>query len=264
MSKTLNLFDGLLVMGRKYQQLEQHHQAAHVLGRLARFPDLPPKLAEEAQLRLAELYLKRKKPARARRHLAALLCLCPRNARYHLLMATAIQKQKKDPERALRYFRKALQLDPKQPDCLAAYGSCLVRIGNAATGLVHLRAAAELAPDDAGVIGKLIRGLRRAGAADEARCVLIAARFRNPRDGRFRRLYNDFMFGRLRRAQARDQRPPDPADASHATLLPFARPAGKADRGGAELRLIRLDPASPTPAPHTSSRPARRSNRKHG
>jgi hypothetical protein len=46
-------------------------------------------------------------------------------------------------------------------------------------------------------------------------------------------------------------------------LLPFVRPAAAA-RGAKKQKLIRLDPASPTPAPHTPPRSARRSNRKHG
>lgn len=264
MSKTLNLIDRLLARGRNYQQLQQYHQAVHVLGRLSRFPDLPAPIAEETRLRLAELHLECHRPRRARRHLAALLRLCPDNARYHFLMATAIQKGKKDAERALRWYRKSLQLERKQPECLCAYGMALVRLGKVETGLEHLREAAALAANDATVIGKLVRGLRRAGAWDEARRVLIAALFRNPRDGRFRRLYNDFMFRQLRRAQERAQPAAALAEDGRLVMLPFVRVADEAERRPAKLRLIRMDPASSTPVPHSTPRPVRRSDWKHG
>jgi tetratricopeptide (TPR) repeat protein len=263
MGKTLNLIDRLLALGRNYQQLDQQHQALHILGRLARFPDLPDAVAEETQLRLAELCLQRRKFRRARRHLAALLRLCPRNARYHFLMATALRREKKDPERALRCYRKALRLDPRQPECLSAYGAYLMRLGQTETGLERLREAAALAPADAGVLGRLVRGLSRARAWNEARRVLIAARFLNPRDGRLQRLYTDFMYRRLRRAQQRRQQTSVPA-APRPVVLPFVRVVAEGERGAGGHERIRLDPASPVPAPHSMLRPARRSDRKHG
>jgi tetratricopeptide (TPR) repeat protein len=264
MSKTLSLIDRLLEQGRNFQQMDQHRQAVHVLGRLARLTDLPTPVAEETQHRLAELHLKRRKFSRARKNLAALLRLCPDNARYHFLMATAIRGEKKDPERALGSYRKSLQLDPRQPECLSAYGLHLVRLGQAELGLKCLREAAELEPDHAIVFGRLVRGLRRTGAWEEARRVLIAGLFRNPRDGRFRRLYNDFMFRQLRRAQKSARRPSLMAEDRQAVVLPFIRLADEPERVPAEHTLIRLDPASPIPAPHSTPRPVRRHDWKHG
>jgi len=263
MSKTLNLFDRLLALGRNYQQLHRDHEALHILGRLARLPDLPTDIAEETQARLAELNLQRKKPGRAQRHLAAALVHCPDNARYHFLIASALIRDKKNRARAVRRYRLSLKLEPNQPACLCAYGLLLVRSGQAKRGLELLRRAAGLAPDDPAVIGKLIRGLRLAHEPAEARRVLIAARFRNPHDGRFVRLYNDFMFGRLRRAQARRDRLPVAAN-DRPMLLPFVRLVGEAEAAAGEPKLLRLDPASPTPAPHTKPRSPRRSDWKHG
>jgi tetratricopeptide (TPR) repeat protein len=264
MSKTLNLIDRLLVMGRNYHQLQQRFKAIHILGRLARFPDLPAAVAEETQLRLAELCLERHTFRRARHHLAALLRLCPDGARYHFLMATAIRRQKNDPERALRFYRKSLRLDPRQHECRSAYGAYLVRLGRVEAGLTTLRKAAELAPNDAGVIGRLVRGLRGAGAWGEARRVLIAARFRNPRDRRFRRLYHDFMFRQLRCAQQCERPLSAPTEDQRPVVLPFVRVFDEVERGPAEHKLIRLDPASSTPLPHGTARSARRSDWKHG
>jgi len=264
MSKTLNLIDRLLAMGRNYQQLDQQRQALHVLGRLAHFPDLPPAIAEETQLRLAELHLQRRQFRRARKHLALLLRLCPDSARYHFLMATALRKEKKDPERALRFYRKSLKLEPRQPECLSVYGAYLIRLGRTETGLQCLRDAAGLAPDDAGVLARLVRGLRRAGAGNEARRLLTAALFLNPRDGRLRRLYNDFMFRQLRRAQRRQQQPSLPPEERRPVVLPFVLVVGEVERGAGGRKRIRLDPASSMPAPHSVPRPVRRSDWKHG
>ena len=66
MSKTLKLIDRLLTMGRNFQALERHREALRLLGRLAAFRELPADVAEETQVRLAELWLRRRKHQRAR------------------------------------------------------------------------------------------------------------------------------------------------------------------------------------------------------
>src|SRR6266481_446831 len=59
MSTTLNLVDHLLSRGRHLQEIGREQDALHVLERLACFRQLPPKVAEETQVRLAELLLER-------------------------------------------------------------------------------------------------------------------------------------------------------------------------------------------------------------
>src|SRR3954447_2164718 len=83
MSRTLNLVDGLLLMGRRHQQLGRARDALTILARLASFRELPREVAEETQARLGEIQLRRRKYHRARRHLAAALHHDPENARYH-------------------------------------------------------------------------------------------------------------------------------------------------------------------------------------
>ena len=56
MSKMLNLVDCLLARGRFLQQLGRDQDALVVLQRLAGFRQLPPQVAEETQLRLAEIH----------------------------------------------------------------------------------------------------------------------------------------------------------------------------------------------------------------
>ena len=73
MNVTINLFDPLLETGRRYHELGRNRDALAVLTRLSACREIPAKIAEEAQARLGELQLKRRKFVRARRHLTAAL-----------------------------------------------------------------------------------------------------------------------------------------------------------------------------------------------
>jgi Flp pilus assembly protein TadD len=268
MSRMLNLVDRLLARGRKFHEIGREHDALVLLSRLAGFGELPAEVAEETQARLAEIQLRRRKFVRARRHLTAALLHRPDSARYHYLLATACNTHTRahtrgDEQRALEHYRRSLQLDPDQPRCLLDLGMLAVRLGQTEEGLRCLHRAAELAPNDPHVIGKLAAGLREAGQPEEARRALRSARFRNPRDRRFLRLWNDFQFRQLREAQEAARR----ADLSgngddEPVLLPFVRPAHDSGTRLGAHRVIRLDPGSPPAAPHWPL-PARRSDRKH-
>ncbi len=199
MMPNLNLVDHVLAMGRRYQDAGRHRDALTVFTRLSRFRYLPAEAAEESQARLAELYLKRRKYKHARRHLTAALRHQPDNARYHYLLATALQAEEgTDLQRAAEHYRRALELDPGHIKCLADYGLLLLRLGQTEEGLSRLREAAERAPDDVEVLGKRVKGLRLAGRSDEARSLLQVAMFRNARLPRFRKLWNEFRFQQAR------------------------------------------------------------------
>jgi tetratricopeptide (TPR) repeat protein len=223
---TLNLVDHLLGLARKYQELGQVLDALKTLTRLAGFRELPAETSETVQISLAELQLKRRKYHRARRHLTAVLRHQPNEARYHYLMGTAcLAEGRGDPERAAEHFQRSLELDPKHVKCLVEGGVLSIRMGRPDEGLGRLRQAAELAPDDPFVIGKLARGLRQTGKANEAKAVLRAALFRNPRVPRFRKLWNDFQFQQLRQKQElkRLNREELLASSDEPVLLPFVR-----------------------------------------
>ncbi len=250
MSTTLNLVDCLFARGRNYQELGRTRDALHTFGCLAGFRELPPELAEETQVRLAELQLRRRKYQRARRHLTAALRHQPDNAHNHYLMGTAVDADSKgDPERAAEHYRRSLELDPDQPQCLGEYGLLAVRQGQTEEGLGCLCHAVELAPNDPAAVQRLVKGLRLANRPDEARAALLAALFRNPRDGRFRRLWDDFRFDQLRREQetARLDRAVEAGEQEGPVLLPFVRPTTPVEPGH---KRIRRDGASGTPGPH--------------
>jgi Tfp pilus assembly protein PilF len=227
MSTTLNVVDHLLARGRHFQQLGRVHEALQTLTRLTGFRELPAQAAEEAQVRLAQLNLRRRRYARARRHLAAALMHAPDNARYHYLMATALRANDKgDLDKAAVHYRRSLELDGLQVKCLCDYGLLALHQGQTEEGLKNLRRAVEIAPDDPVVLGKLLRGLRQAGRKAEARAELRNALFRNARDHRFRRLWADFGYALLRQRQEKDRlsKGSGPRAIGGPVLLPFVRP----------------------------------------
>jgi tetratricopeptide (TPR) repeat protein len=237
MSMTLNFVDSLLAMGRKYQDLGRDQDAWVILNRLAGFREVPAKAAEEAQVRLAEIQLRRLRHVQARRHLTAALALRPDSAYYHYLMATALDTDKKaDSERAAAHYRRSLELDPDQPHCLSEFGRLGLRLGQTEEGLRALRRAADLAPDDPEVVARLAEGLSQAGLPDEARRAVQAALFRNPRDLRFRKLWSDIQFHQLRDRQQEAQQDAE-ARAGRPQLLPFVRPVAP------RCRVVRRDTA---------------------
>jgi Tfp pilus assembly protein PilF len=257
MTTTLNLFDHVLAMGRRYQESGRTRDAVRVLGRLASFRELPAAAAEETQVRLAELQLKRRKFARARRHLAAALTHQPDSARLNHLMANATQADDRgDLDRAADYFRRAIELDPERVPCLAEGGLLAVRLGQTVEGLALLRRAVEREPDNADVVAKLVKGLRLAGQADEARAVLRTACFRNPRSPRFRQLWDEFQFQQARRRQDNQRRQRRAGKDETPVLLPFVRLRPN------ESATPRLDGPATVGRPHLP-RTARRTDQRH-
>jgi tetratricopeptide (TPR) repeat protein len=253
-STRLNLVQHLLDHARYLQQLGRTHDALRLLTQLSRFRDLPADAAEEAQFRLGQLWLRRKKPRRARRHLAAALTHNPNNARYHYFLARAYDTHRDgDPDRAAEHYRTSLQLDAAQTDCLCDWASLALDLGRTDEAVDALRTAAGQAPDDLKLLGKVLTGLRRAGRADEARRLIVAARFRHPRDGRYTALWNRFQFDatRLGQEQARRGRR---RPANEPVLLPFVRPEPAPVKPAVAGRVLRHDgPSSPTPhLPHPS------------
>lgn len=252
MMPTLNLVDRVLAMGRRYQEIGRHRDAATILTRLSRFRSLPAEAAEETQARLAEIYLKRRKYKQARRHLTAALRHQPDNARYHYLLATALQAEDAaELRRASEHYRRALELDPGHVKCLADYGHLLLRLGQTEEGLSRLHEAAKSAPDDVEVLSKLVKGLRLSGRSDEARSVLQQAMFRNARSLRFRKLWDEFRFqyARRQREAERLQRGEDQAEGEQPVLLPFIRVANETTEASDCPTILRRQDAAVSSLP---------------
>ncbi len=262
MSRTLNMVDHLLVRGRHLQSIGRRHDALRIFSQLSTIRELPENVAEEAHVALVDIHTRCHDHKRARRHLTVLLARQPENARYHFLMATAHdQDDEGNPQTACSHYRRSLELEPDQPDCLADFGLLALCVGDEEEGLRVLRRAAELAPDEPEIIGKVVEGLCELELADEARQVLRAALFRNPRHSGFRKLWDDFQFQQLHEAQESERRARMTAVSGDApVLLPFLRPISPLPATAA--RRIRRDPAGPLQPPH-APRPSSLPGRKH-
>jgi tetratricopeptide (TPR) repeat protein len=260
MKWTLHFIERLLAIASNLQNLHQDRQALRYLHCLAALPDLPAGIAEEVQARLAEIYLRHRQFRRARRHLGIVLLYQPDSAHYHFLMATALRKGRhRDFDRSAAHYEKSLQLDPEQPRCLADFGLLCLRLDRVEEGLAALTRAVDLAPNDPAIVGKLVKGLCRADRTNEALDVVRAARFRNPRGGRFRLLYNNFMFRRLHDQQESERVADDPPEDAGWNILPFV----VQDPATGRDHRVREDQAETLPVPHRR-RPLRRSDWKHG
>ncbi|HLJ97162.1 MAG TPA: tetratricopeptide repeat protein [Gemmataceae bacterium] len=202
MSRTLNLADHVLAKGRQLHQLGRDHDALGLLSRLAGWQDLPAEVVQETHTCLADIRMSHGQFAQARRHLGVLLAHRPNHPRYHYLLALAVDGEGSGSALAAHeHYRRSLELDPDQPDCLSDFGLVALRLGNEEEGLQALRRAVELVPDDPNLVGKLADGLYRCGRVDEARWALRAALFRNPRNHQFHKLWNDFRFRQVCDAQ---------------------------------------------------------------
>lgn len=251
MGITLSLSDCLLEMGREMQAQGRRREALKLFARLTRFRDLPAPIAEEARGRLADLMIGEKQFRKARRHLSVLMCLRPSEGKYFYLYALATQRDKAaDPHRAIKFYRQALDLDPTQPRWWADYGKLLIRIGRTEEAVTALQQAHEIAADDPVVVGRLVEALCLAERADEAQAILRASRFAKPRDGRFRKLWNDFQYGQIVQSQG-----PSTGDP---LILPFVRRAQVNAAGRTNGPILRIDDARPAAGPHRQSRAARK------
>jgi tetratricopeptide (TPR) repeat protein len=265
MSKTLNLVDMLLARGRNFQALGRPQDALQIFTRLAGLREIPGEIAEEAQARLAEIHYRYDNLSRARRHLAAALAYQPNNAHYHHLMANALDlDDEADPEQAYKHYRRSLELEPEQPACLGEFGLLALSLGKEEEGLEALRRAVELALDDPETVGNLVEGLLELDDSEEARRVLQAALFRNPRHPGFRKLWSDFQFHQAREAQeaARRSHAVCAAAPDGPVLLPFVRLVASSGPKSPARKRFRVDgPTAPKP-PHPA-RPTPFSDRKH-
>jgi tetratricopeptide (TPR) repeat protein len=259
MSRTLNFIEHLLARGRRLHSLGQLQNAARTLKRLGSFEHLPSSAVEEVHAELAQLRLAQQHYGKARRHLAFLLTQHPDNAGYLYQMArTHDLDREANPATALEYYRRSLKVDSEQPRCLCDFGLLAVAVGDdEEEGISALKRAAELAPDDPEIVGKVVEGLCQAEVDNEAAKILRAALFRNSRDRRFHQLWSRYQFQRLQQDQQASRIRLSIAEEEMPMILAFARKASVL----ASKRVRRDKPSVPS-APHFP-RPARLPRKKH-
>jgi tetratricopeptide (TPR) repeat protein len=258
----LNLVDELLSRSRRLHQLGRQNDAFDLLRKLTEFEELPDYAAEEVAIRLAEISLRRRQFKYARRYLAVAFDVQPDNARTHYLMARALDAgSAPNTRRALEHYRLALELEPDHAAWLCAYGLLLARLGRSREALASLRRAAAVAPDNVKTLKKVVEGMRLANAADEAHRLLLAARFRNPRETRLLDLWKDFQFRQLRKDQ--QTAPPRTVPiAAGPVVLPYVPPEDDTGPVRKPGKRTRKDKASGIPPPRGILR-VRRPDQRH-
>jgi tetratricopeptide (TPR) repeat protein len=264
MSRMLNLVDALLSRSRHFQQIGRQQEARNLLVRLAEFRALPVHAAEEVQTRLAEIALRGRRFKAARRHLKVVLRARPDNARCHYLMGQALSSgSMPNPARALAHYRRALKLEPDHATWQRAYGLLLVEMGQSARGLRQLRRAVEVAPEDAAVLKQVVKGLRLANRTEEARKLVLVARFQNPHDARVLAIWNDLAFHESRKQQELTRRTAETRPTEHApVILRFTQAKSGAGAGRPTRKLYRQDAAASLGRPHGFLR-VRRPDQRH-
>jgi Flp pilus assembly protein TadD len=252
MSRMLNLVDELLSRSRHFHKLGRRHEAFDLLTRLADLREMPIHTAEEVEVRLGESYLRQRRYKQARRHFATALTFQPDNARYHFFLAHALSHgPRPNPRRASEHYARSLELDSGKPIRLSAFGLFLVQIGRSAEGLRHLRRAAKIAPESPAVLKRVLAGLLLANRAEEARRVLLNARFCAPHDPRVLALWNDLHFQMIRKEQQTALLRPKANRLESPVLLPFDRPRNGGSSSCRTRAAVRQDGPSGTPAPRS-------------
>jgi tetratricopeptide (TPR) repeat protein len=256
MSRTLSLVDHLFTRSQLLQQLGRSSEALDFLEHVNGLRCQPAESAAETQMQLAQLYLKCKRFVRARHVLGLALKHQPNDARLHYLQATACASGKHaDLVLALKHYHRSLKIKPNDATCLAACGLVEIRQGKVKKGLEHCRRAWEQAPDSLVIIKKMIMGFRLAEQPDEARKLLMAARFRNPNSAKIRHLWDRFQFHETRRCQqlsrkqsATQNEPREPL------ILSFATGKARNDAAMESQRKCRQDKPEEMSAPRISLR----------
>ena len=250
MNPAINLFDRLLTQGRRLIFAGRMMEARRRLEKLLAFPEVPESVRIEAHQLLADIQLDNQCYRKSRRHLLAALGLAPSCAEtlYRLAVNLDLDPDA-DPKRAAKYYRKALKLKQDEPRYWSSYGQICLRLGKEKAAYGAFVAAADLAPMDTEVIEEIADGLCFADREEDARSVLMAARFRLGHDAELEGIWNRFRFLQLQRKQQSDRRGRALAE-GEAVVLAFV-PAKESSGIKGEPGILRHDRAS-KPAPHSA------------
>lgn len=242
MSKTLNLIDHLLRRARNCHDLGFDDEARASFERLASFRQLPAPVAEEVQVRLAEVCRQRDDRFHERQHLAGALAHHPRNPEHNFRMAEACRDDGDvSAEIALGHFREAVRLAPSNARYLAGLADMLCRLGEFTESLRWWKSAYERDEDSLAVLEGYAQALIDADRAEDARRLLRDAMFRHSNDRRFRDLERDFRFRAVARTQSdRNDEP---------VILPMIRTSQPRRRFAIDGQIFRIDAAEKPAGP---------------
>ncbi|HKA07408.1 MAG TPA: hypothetical protein VKD71_09140 [Gemmataceae bacterium] len=244
MSDSIHLHDHLLAGARRLLGVGRIREARQALRRLLGQPEVQTQSRADAHCLLGELDLAAGRCRPARRHFAAAIGLRPYRPEAYVLYAEAVEA---DPDGDLRKgcaaLRRAICIDSHEPAYPAALGRLAARTGDHKLAWRAFRRAARLQPESLSVLADVVAGFVSIGREAEARQVILAARFRAPKDAGVIELWNRFRFDRLRRELARSGR------VARQSILPFPELRNAGVAAGVGAAVIRVDHRS-RPAPH--------------
>jgi Flp pilus assembly protein TadD len=208
--------------------------------------EVPQRLVRLAHRLAGRLHAATQNYRMTRKHLLAAAKLDPTCAEVQYELGLAFER---DPYgcdlRAARRFRKAVELDAKQPRYAAALGRALVRTNRVRAGVTWLTIAASGAPADPVILAVVVDGLCDAGRPRLARKLVTKARFLAPADRAILKLLDDVNYAE---AAARGRKETAAAVGRGPALLPFLQVV-RDDRVTTGNGVVRRDMASRS-APH--------------
>ncbi len=258
MDSLINLLENVLAQGRRLYQQGHFKEARRRLDKLLAYPEVPVSSRVEAHEILAEIYFELQCYRKARRHLLAALGLQPTKADLNYRLAHILANDTSvDPRKSVKYYRRAIELEPDVAHYWSGYGQVCVRLGWEKAARGAFIAAADLAPINIDTIDEIADGLCFLGRAEDARLVLIAARFRLGHSTEMEQLWSRFQFLKLYTSQQKERRR-KAREAHQAVILPFV-PGPVAQESARHPGILRFDRSS-TPAPHNSRKPGKSSD----
>lgn len=262
MSGILPIGERLFAKAHNYREKCRHDLAVGVLRQAAGFARSLNQF-REIHVALADSYAQLGRFRLARKHLKVALSGSPSDADLHARLGQAwdFDELAGDSVQAIRHLRKAVNLDPTQPNHLRNLGRALLGRGSTAAGLRRLEQAWMLAPDEFARLEELVDALIEYGQLKKAERVLIRARFRLRHAPGFAAMEHRVKHARLAR-RLRQQRwtvtagvRPTPAVLPLLRLRPtHARHSSNRSADGVILRLDPKAPDRPRPARRAKTR----------
>lgn len=189
MASLLNMSQELYELARRRLERGDLTEGMRCLRHLLELPDVPPRLAAEANYLLAQAAFKMTDYAIARKRLSKVIERNPMHGEAHFLLARAHELDEAgSPQKAVNHYRRAYQLAPDDPQKATSLGRLLVERNDFDEGLALLQRAYRNAGDDPEVVENYVNGLLAAGRLDDAELVAAQAAYRNRHDPRFAEL----------------------------------------------------------------------------
>jgi tetratricopeptide (TPR) repeat protein len=243
LSDSLSLAEHLLSRGCLLRRLGRLPEARRLLRRALACAITSGPVRLDALRALATIELESGRFRRARRLLAAAIRQRPSaDYLYREYARTVDVDPDADPQLAIRALRAAVCVDPFVPASWALLGTAALRAGDEQLARKALRRAARLRPEESDVLTTIVDGFLALDRDDEARAVVIAARFRSPND-----LAVTALRDRIRYTIARRQQRHGGSD--EPAILPFPVRERTSNKSPAATQVLRADRRS-VPMPH--------------